>query len=215
LLDSWGIPVAKERLVQSEDEAAAVCQSLGYPVALKVASPYIAHKSEIGGVLLNICNEDALRAAYRRLWQNVCQNGGITRIDGVIVAKMAEAGCELSLGMKTDPVFGPIVMVGAGGIYMEVLKDFRLLIPPVDAKRAKEAVDSLAIAPLLYGARGQAKRDVAAFVETVVRFSHAVAAWGDRLFEIDINPVIVHEEGKGVTAVDALVRTKAKGEGFV
>lgn len=205
-------PIGDIQLSSNEKEIKEISEELHYPVVMKVNSSAIQHKSEVGGVKLNIQNGQELLAAYKEMQENEripkAEDGLV-----VLVEEMVESGFEISLGLKKDPVFGPVVMVASGGIYIEILKDFQLLIPPVSYEQAKEAVDSLIMSPLLNGARGQAKKDVDKLCEVIVQFSSFVLENEAVLEEVDLNPIIVGDEGKGVTIVDALIKVaKAGGE---
>ncbi|CAM3488842.1 acetate--CoA ligase family protein [Aeromicrobium ponti] len=208
ILKKWSLPVTKEGLANSADEAAELANAFGYPVVMKVSSEFIQHKTESGGVRLNIQNADELREAYESILQNSLQVVDRDQIEGILVQEMVQEGFEISLGLKKDPIFGPVIMVASGGIYIEVIKDFRLLVPPVTYDMAKQAVDSLAMAPLLNGVRGKAKLDVDALCRTIISFSQMIQESGDQLEEVDMNPVMVMEEGQGVRIVDALFKLK-------
>lgn len=208
LLKEWGLPVTREILCITEEEACQAGQSLGYPVAMKISSPFIQHKTEIGGVQLHIGNEEQLRAAYKQILANAQRHVSEDEMDGILVQEMiVDRGFEISLGLKRDPVFGPIIMVASGGIYIEILKDFQLLVPPVTYNKAKKAVDSLTMSPLLRGARGKVALDVDALCHTIVSFSKFVTQV-EAIEESDLNPVIVLEQGKGVKIIDSLIKLK-------
>ena len=168
---------------------------MGYPLALKTAAPGIDHKTDCDGVRLNLANLDELRAAYEDL---------DTRLGGeVTVAEMAPAGVEIGFGMIRDPQFGPLVMVSAGGALIELLKDTVTMLAPVDERDACRHIEKLGVYPLLEGARSQSRADIDALVEALVSFSGLAACLGDVIAEMDVNPVLVSEEG--LLAVDALV----------
>ena len=199
------LPIGDIHLVKDKSQLVDVGSALKYPVVMKINSSEIQHKSEVGGVKLNIKNEKELIEAY----DEFLMNEKLPKNDGkveVLIEKMVEPGFEISLGLKKDPIFGPIIMVASGGIYIEVLKDFQLLIPPVTFKDAKKAINSLTMSPLLYGARGKAKKDVDKLCEVIVQFSDFVLKNQSMLEEVDLNPVIVGDEGKGVNVVDALIK---------
>ena len=164
-------------------------------MALKTAMPGIQHKSDVGGVLLGLDNEEAVAAAYKDLHDRL---GPL-----VLVTPMAPKGVEMSLGIIRDPQFGPLVMVGAGGILIELLADRRIMLPPCDAADARRQIDRLKVRPMLDGLRGQPAVDVDALAETVARLSVLATCLGDLINGLDINPVIVHP--RGCIAVDALV----------
>jgi len=206
LLASAGIGVIEHRLCAREADARAAFAALGAPVALKACSPDAPHKTELGLVALGIADADGVAREFAR--QKNALAGRKARFDGVIVARMAKKGHELALGARIDPQFGPVVMLGDGGIYLEALKDFVLLLPPFDASAARAALDRLRIAPLLAGVRGEAPRDLDAVARMAVRLGAAIVAWQDRVASIDINPVMVYAAGEGAVALDALIELK-------
>ncbi|RZL93539.1 MAG: CoA-binding protein [Variovorax sp.] len=204
-LAAAGISVPREEVVTSPDDAVRSAQATGYPVVLKIASEDIAHKTEIGGVALNLQDDDAVREAFDRLMANARKHAPQARLDGVLVAPMVRGGVELIAGVSRDPVFGPVVMVGLGGIYAEILKDVAVQVAPVSEEEALRMIRSLKMFPLLDGARGQAKADVAAAARTVARLSEFACRHADDVAEIDMNPILVKPEGDGVLVLDALM----------
>jgi acyl-CoA synthetase (NDP forming) len=195
LLQAFGIPVVASRPVASPDQAREVGRALGYPLALKTAVPGIAHKSDVGGVILGIEDDAALEQSYTALEQRLGAEA--------LVAQMAPPGVEMLLGARRDPQFGPVVLIGFGGIHAEVLADVTTLLPPFGVDHALRCIDRLKLRVLLDGARGRAPADIEAFAVTAVRFGCLVHALGDVLEEIDVNPVIVSDAG--CTAVDTLL----------
>ncbi|MGE0315698.1 MAG: acetate--CoA ligase family protein [Lautropia sp.] len=207
-LAAAGIPVLPEAIAADADEAAAHARRLGFPVVLKIASPDIAHKTDVGGVALDLADEAAVRRAHARLLASVAAQRPGARIDGVLVAPMAKGGTELIMGVSRDPVFGPVVMVGFGGIFAEVLKDVAVQVAPVTEPEADAMIRGLKLFALLDGARGGAVADVAAAARTVAQLSRFAVAHRDLVAEIDLNPVLVKPLGGGVVVLDALmVRT--------
>ncbi len=206
LLAGAGIAVIEHHLCVSEDAVRAAFAALGGPVALKACSPDAPHKTELGLVMLGVADADAAAREFVRQKQKLASIKA--RFDGVVVARMARKGRELALGARIDPQFGPVVMIGDGGIYLEALKDFVLLLPPFDSAEARAALGRLRIAPLLAGVRGEAPRDCDAVAGMAVRLGAAIVAWQDAVASIDINPVIVHAEGEGAVALDGLIETK-------
>jgi acyl-CoA synthetase (NDP forming) len=214
LLAGAGLPVAAERLAQSAAEAQAAAQALGCPVAMKINSPDIAHKSEVGGVLLGVATPQAAAEGYTALLARVRKAAPHAKLEGVLVAPMVTDGVETILGVKRDPVFGPVVMFGLGGIFVEVMKDVSLRIAPFGVEVARAMIRQIQGFPLLDGARGKPKADVEALAQALSRLSLYAAAQGDRLDSIDINPFIVRPAGQGAVAVDALVvPAAAAGQG--
>ena len=195
LLADYGVPTTEARGATSGDEAIAAAEEVGWPVALKTAAPGVHHKSDVGGVALGLTDADALRAAY----EDVASRLG----PQVVVAAMAPPGVELALGIVRDPQFGPLVLVAAGGVLVEVLHDRRLAFPPLDEPRARALIDRLRVRPLLDGVRGAPPADVDALAHAVSRLSVLAADLGEQLDALDVNPVIVTPDG--CVAVDALV----------
>ena len=195
MLADWGIPVAAAEAVDSLDAGLAAAQRLGWPVALKTAAPGVRHKSEVDGVRLGLDGPERFAAAYADLAGRLGPSA--------VVAAMAPAGVELALGVVHDRQFGPLVMVAAGGVLVEVLRDRRFALPPVDAHQALALLERLAVRPLLGGLRGGPPADLAAVADAVVRLSVLAADLGDRLAALDVNPLIAGPAG--CLAVDALV----------
>ena len=207
LLDHYGIPVPASAVVADAAAAAAAAGAMGYPVVLKIQSPDIAHKTEAGGVELHV-RADTLEAAYARLIENVKRNAPAAYIEGVLVQKMMPAGYELVVGVVNDPDFGPLVMLGSGGIYVEVLKDVVFAPPPINRTEALRMIDALKVSAILKGARGRPAADIEALAALLSRVGDMAAAGEKTLDQIDLNPVLVYEKGQGVVAVDSLVATK-------
>lgn len=200
-LADFGLPVAAHRRADSRASACAAAEALGYPVVLKTAEPGIVHKSDLGGVRLDLRDADAVARAYEALADTLGAR--------VLVAPMVAGGVEVMLGVVNDPQFGPVVLLGAGGIYTEVLADVRFLLAPVDPPSARRALEQLRIWPLLRGARGAAPADVDALCEAAARLSAAALAFGAEIESIDLNPVKVRPEG--CTAVDAGIILRPDG----
>jgi acyl-CoA synthetase (NDP forming) len=204
-LANAGLPVLRECVAKTLDEACAAARETGFPLVLKIVSPDIAHKTEVGGVVIGVPDEDALAREYAALLARVEANAPKARIEGVLVAQMAHGGTELILGSKNDPIFGPVVMVGLGGIYAEVMNDVALETAPVDESKALAMLRSLKTFPLLNGARGRPKADVQAAAAAIAALSRFAAAHADSVAEIDVNPLLVQDAGKGAYVLDALL----------
>ena len=198
LLDAFGIGTPARGLASSDEEVVCAAAAIGYPVVLKTAEPGILHKSDVGGVALSLADEQALLDAYKDMASRLGPR--------VLIAAMAGKGVELASGIVVDPQFGPLVMVAAGGVLIELLKDRRFLLPPAGRVSARRALDSLASRVMLDGVRGAAPSDVEAVVETVARLSTLASCLGDRIAELDVNPLIAGPDG--CLAVDALVVAK-------
>lgn len=205
LLARHGLPVVREETAATAEAAAAAATAIGYPVALKIDADGLAHKTEVGGVRLGLKDAGAVRAAFAELVQGVARRRPDLQIRGVLVQAMIPPGLELVLGVRRDPQFGPLLMLGLGGIWVEVLRDVATRLVPVAPADAEAMVRELRAFPLLAGARGQKPADLAALQAAIVAMSQAAVALGPRVREIEINPLIVLPEGKGVWAADGLV----------
>jgi acyl-CoA synthetase (NDP forming) len=199
LLSDYGVPVVRAERADSETEATRAAHRLRWPVALKTAVPGIEHKSDAGGVKLNVGTPEAMKAAYRDLVHRLGAE--------VVVAEMAPAGVELALGIVRDAQFGPLVLVAAGGVLVEFMADRRLAVPPLDAGGARSLIDRLAVRPLLDGVRGEPSADVDAVARAIAALSVLAEDLGDVLDAVDVNPLIAGPEG--CVAADALVIPRA------
>lgn len=206
---AYGLPITATELATSEDKAVALAEVIGYPVVLKIMSPDILHKSDARGVKINLQNADHVRKAYRTILENARAYKADARVDGVAVQQMAPAGAEVILGSIDDPTFGPTVMFGLGGIFIEILKDVTFRIAPVSAEHALAMLADIQGAPILAGARGEAPRDRAALADTLSRYSQMIMDLVDEVAESDANPVLVYAEGEGVKIVDARIILRA------
>jgi acyl-CoA synthetase (NDP forming) len=205
LLASAGIASAPEAACPTADAAVAAAEKFGFPVVLKILSPDILHKSEIGGVLLDVDSADAVRAGFALLLERAKAAAPAARIDGVLVAKQLKGGTECILGIHRDPVFGPMAMFGLGGIFVEILKDVVFRRCPFGPDVAEDMILSIKGAPLLQGARGRPKADIKALADMLSRLSAFAVAAGDRLQSVDLNPVFAMPEGQGAFAADAVI----------
>jgi acetyltransferase len=208
VLEAYGIPVAPYAVARTADEAEAAAASIGYPVVMKVLSPRIVHKSDVGGVVVGVEDAAEVRAAFGRLTTEVPERAGIGagEVDGVLVQKMVSGGRETIVGMHSDPQFGPLLMFGLGGIYVEALGDVVFRVTPVSDVDAREMVRSIRGAALLAGVRGEAPSDLAAVEEVIQRIGQLV---GDHeaIRELDVNPWLAFPQG-GV-AVDGRISVRA------
>ncbi len=205
LLAAYGVKRVPEFLATDEDDASEAAMRIGGAVALKVQSPDIVHKTEAGAVALGLAGDAAVRDGYRSVLARATGAHPGAKIDGVLVQAMAQCGQEMILGITRDPVFGPMLMVGLGGIHVEVLKDVAFAPVPLDAEDAMALIGELKGAVLLAGVRGAKPADKAALAELMVALSRFAADHADQIAEIDLNPVIVHEAGAGLSIVDALI----------
>ena len=195
LLSAYGIPITEERLCSSKAEAVRAAGAIGYPVVLKVSSPTILHKSDLGLVRVGVPNAKEVRAAYDEL---MAADGA----EGVLVSELVSGGVETVVGIAQDELFGPTVMFGLGGVFVEVLKDVTFRVPPFDRDEARRMVEEVRGFPLLQGARGRPKADVKALVDVIVKVQRLALDLSGDLSELDINPLMVLP--KGAVAVDAL-----------
>ncbi|MFS0883635.1 acetate--CoA ligase family protein [Aeromicrobium sp. 179-A 4D2 NHS] len=200
-----GVPVAPEVVVTSAAEAAAAQERIGGPVVLKVVSPDIAHKTEVGGVVLGVASADEAAAAHDRILDSARRHEPDARIDGVLVAPMITDGIETILGVVDDPTFGPVVMFGLGGIFVEVLKDVTYRLAPFGRETAREMIREIRGSAMLDGVRGAAPADVDALASALVALSHVAAEHRSRFDSIEVNPFLVRPQGHGAAALDALI----------
>lgn len=212
ILKALDIPYPPGQTVTSAEEAAAVAGELSDSLVLKVQSPDLLHKTDVGGIRLGVTPEDAPRV-YEELVSHVASVAPHATVRGILVQAMAPSGGqELILGMTRDPVFGPLLTLGFGGVGTEIYRDVASEVLPLSRTGAYNLLESLAGAPLLKGFRGRPPADVEALVGAVCRVADAVGASGDRIEEFEINPLLVYPEGEGVLAVDLLIRTPPYGE---
>jgi acetyltransferase len=204
LLESHGISIAPAVMAHSAEQAVAAAERMGFPVALKVESAQITHKSDVGGVALGLSSGAAVRDGFTQIYRQVRNQSPGAKIDGVIVQRMTGAGVEMIVGVKRDPLFGPVVLCGFGGVLVEVLKDVAVGIPPLSKEQARDMIGRLRGFAILGGVRGKPPADVNALCDVIVAISRLAASLGDRLEGLDINPLIV--QTKGAVAVDALVQ---------
>ncbi|HYM29654.1 MAG TPA: acetate--CoA ligase family protein [Candidatus Cybelea sp.] len=205
LLRRAGLPMVDERLAKNAAEAERAAAELGFPVVLKVVSADILHKSDVGGVALDLKDAAAVREAFKRIMTTVRSHEPKARIDGCLVAPMVGDGVETILGVNRDPVLGPVVMFGLGGIFVEALKDVTFRVAPFGLKEAHRMIRDIRAYPILEGLRGRPPADVDALAETLSRLSAFTAAHADDIESLDLNPVMVRPKGKGVVALDAVL----------
>lgn len=210
VLAEYGIPVTREALATTKAQALAAAQRIGYPVTLKIQSPDISHKTEARAVALGISNDEALARAYDAVIANALAYRPGAQIDGVLVQEMVTGGVEAIVGIVNDPLFGPAVMCGLGGVFAEMLKDVTFRLAPVTRSAAHEMMSELKGHAVLAGARGKPPADVEALADVLVRLSALALDLEEHLAELDINPLFVMEKGRGVKAADALIRPRLK-----
>jgi acyl-CoA synthetase (NDP forming) len=202
ILEEAGIATASARLARSAEEAVKAASEFGYPVVLKVVSPDVTHKSDVGGVKLGLDSAEAVAAAFREITEAVKQTQPDARIEGAAVQKMAPPGIEVIIGMSKDPQFGPVLMFGLGGILVEVLKDVAFRIVPLEPRDARQMIREIKGFPALEGFRGQEPADIEALEKLILNVSAFVEAHPE-IDELDLNPVFAYKDG--ALAVDARV----------
>jgi 4-hydroxybutyryl-CoA synthetase (ADP-forming) len=207
ILKAYGFSTPKKFLATNEEESAKAAEEIGYPVVMKIVSPQIIHKSDAGGVKIGIKNQQEAIKAFNEILLNVKKYKSDAEIKGVLVQEMIGSAKETILGAKRDPLFGPLIMFGLGGIYVEVLKDVIFRIAPIDEQQAKEMVESIKTIKLLKGVRGEKESDIDGIVESIQRLSQLVTDFPE-IEEFDMNPLLVLEKGNGVRAVDVRIGLK-------
>ncbi len=210
-LQSYGIPTTREDVATSQEEAVRIGESIGFPLALKIDSPDILHKTEAGGLKLGISSREELVSAYDQVLSNCRSYAPDARIDGVLVQEMVSGGTEVIVGLNNDPLLGPTVMFGLGGIFVEILKDVSLRVAPVDYEDAMSMIREIKGYKVLAGARGRTPMDVEAIADVLVKVSCMAMDLEDQISELDINPLLVLPRGRGVCVADALVIKTDRG----
>ena len=205
LLNLYGIPVTREQVVKSPHEAIHFAEEIGFPVVLKIDSPDILHKSEARVIRLGVGSKEEILQGYDEIINNAEKYDPDAKINGVLVQEMIQNGTEVMIGMSQDPQFGPTIAFGMGGIFVEILKDISLRVTPLSKFDAEQMVHEIKGYPILQGIRGQKRSDIEAIVEILLRVARLAEDCRNSISEIDINPLIVFDEGRGVKALDALV----------
>lgn len=201
LLKAYGIPVVQSKIAGNLTEAVAACEEMGYPVVMKIISPDISHKTDVGGIKLNLKNAEDVERAYLTMMSDVNHYMPNARIKGVQVQQMVTGGKEVIIGMDRDPQFGPLLMFGLGGVYVEFLKDVSFAVAPINDKEAQHMISAIKTYPLIAGVRGETPSDIKAIADTLLKVSQLVMDF-PKLMEFEINPLMVMPEGKGCLAMD-------------
>ena len=212
VLKAYGFPLLQHELAKNEDEAAAMFEKIGGPVAMKIASPDVVHKVDVGGVLLNISTPEEARAGYKKITNGVKQKLPSARLLGVEIQAMAGKGVEVILGISKDPAFGHLIMFGMGGTYVEVLKDVSFRLVPIRQLGANNMIHSIRAAKVFESFRGQPPSDIEAIAECLERLSQLIVDFPE-ISELDINPLIVHAQGKGARVADVRIALAAEAQG--
>ncbi|MBA0908203.1 MAG: acetate--CoA ligase family protein [Nitrosarchaeum sp.] len=204
VLKAYGLPLPKSALAKTEADAIKIAKQIGYPVVMKIASPQIIHKSDAGGVKVNLTNDSEIKEAFKIIISNAKKYNKNAEIKGVLIVEMVKGGKELIIGSKLEPGFGPVIMLGMGGIYVEVLKDVTFKLAPVTDKEADDMIVSIKTQKILQGVRGEKPSDVAKLSECIQRLSQLVTDFKE-IKELDMNPVLVMEKGKGCKILDVRI----------
>ncbi len=204
VLKAYGLPVPQHKLCTSADEAAAFADRIGYPVVLRAISRQIIHKSEVKGVALNLANAQAVRTAFDQMRRHIADVMPEAKLDGMLVRRMIPAGREVIIGAERDPSFGPVLMFGLGGIYVELFKDVTFALAPLDRSGAAAMVRRVKAFQILHGMRGEAAADIAGIEECLMRLGQLVTDF-DRIVELDINPLIAGPADVGNAVADVRI----------
>ncbi len=205
LLAAFGVPAAGSAIALKADEAAVQARKIGYPVVLKVISPDALHKSEAGGVMVGLRDDEAVKKGFETIRKNLSAYKKDARFDGVRVVKMADDGYDMFIGGRQDPSFGPVIFFGFGGIYIEVFRDVKLLLCPAGREEITEKIKELKSYSVLTGARGKQAGNIDAYIAMIERVSHLLARFPE-IQELDVNPVRILADGSGAVALDARIR---------
>jgi len=204
VLKAYGLPLPTSALAKNDVEAVKVANKIGYPVVMKIASPQIIHKSDAGGVKVNLTNDKEIKEAFKTIIKNAKKYNSKAEIKGVLIVEMVKGGKELIIGSKLEPGFGPVIMLGMGGIYVEVLKDVTFKLAPVTSKEADDMISEIKTQKLLQGVRGEKPSDIAKLSECIQRLSQLVTDFTE-IKELDMNPVLVMDKGKGCRILDVRI----------
>lgn len=204
IIKAYGIDVPRCGIASTADEAVAIAEEIGFPVAMKIVSPDILHKTDIGGVKLNLQNPSDVRDAFDLIIYRVTRYMPDARIWGIQVQEMIKGRREVIIGMSTDPQFGPVIMFGLGGVYVEALKDVSFRVAPISREEAEEMIRETRSYALLVGVRGEPPADIGAIIDVILRISQLSMDFPE-ILELDINPLLVGEKGKGAVAVDSRI----------
>ncbi len=204
ILRIYGFPLPKSTLAKTESDAVKAAKEIGYPVVMKIASPQIIHKSDAGGVKVGLSNDKEVENAFKEIIENAKKYDKNADIKGVLVVEMVKGGKEMIIGSKLEPGFGPVIMLGMGGIYVEILKDVTFRLAPVTEREADDMISSIKTQKLLKGVRGEKPSDIKKLSDCIQRLSQLVSDFKE-IKELDMNPVLVMEEGKGCKILDVRI----------
>ena len=204
VLKAYGLPLPKSALAKDEADAIKIANKIGYPVVMKIASPQIIHKSDAGGVKVNLTNDKEVKDAFKKIVKNAKKYDKNAEIKGVLIVEMVKGGKEMIIGSKLEPGFGPVIMLGMGGIYVEVLKDVTFKLAPVTSREADDMISEIKTQKLLKGVRGEKPSDITKLSECIQRLSQLVTDFTE-IKELDMNPVLVMDKGKGCRILDVRI----------
>ena len=204
ILDAYGFPLPNSAIAATEDEAVDAANKIGYPIVMKIASPQIVHKSDAGGVKVNLTNDDEVRSGFKTIMENAKKYDSNAEIKGVLIVEMIKGGKEMIIGSKLEPGMGPVVMLGMGGIYVEILKDVTFRLAPLTDQEANDMISSIKTKKLLDGVRGEKPSDINKLSECIQRLSQLVTDFKE-IKELDMNPVLVMEDGEGCKILDVRI----------
>ena len=204
ILDAYGFPLPNSILASTENDAVDAANKIGYPIVMKIASPQIVHKSDAGGVKVNLTNDDEVRSSFKTIMENAKKYDSNAEIKGVLIVEMVKGGKEMIIGSKLEPGMGPVVMLGMGGIYVEILKDVTFRLAPLTDKEANDMISSIKTKKLLDGVRGEKPSDIKKLAECIQRLSQLVTDFTE-IKELDMNPVLVMEEDQGCKILDVRI----------
>ncbi len=204
VMEAYGMRLPQSQLARSPEEAVEIATRIGYPVVMKISSPDILHKSDIGGVRVGVANANDVRDTFELIDYRARRYQPNADIRGILVQQMAPRGRECLVGVSRDPQFGPLIAFGMGGIYVEVLKDVAFRLAPLSHEEASEQMRAIRSFPILAGVRGQAPADMDSIIETLLRTSQLVGDFPE-IVEMDINPLMVYDQGQGAMVLDARI----------
>jgi len=204
ILRAYGFPLPQSSLAKNENEAVKIAKKIGHPVVMKIASPQIIHKSDAGGVKVNLTNDNEVKVTFKEIVKNAKKYNKKAEIKGVLIVEMVKGGKEMIIGSKLEPGFGPVIMLGMGGIYVEVLKDVTFRLAPVTDREANDMISSIKTKKILEGVRGEKPSDIKKLSECIQRLSQLVTDFKE-IKELDMNPVLVMEKGKGCKILDVRI----------
>ncbi len=205
VFEAYGLPVTHAKIATSEEEAVSLANEIGFPIVMKIVSPDILHKSDAGGVKVDVNSVEEVRQFFNEITDNAKTYKADADIHGIVIQEMAPWGTEVIVGSVNDPTFGPTLMFGLGGIFVEILKDVTFRVAPFSKKQAEEMISEINAAPILSGIRGEKPKDREVLANTICQYANMIYDLRDEISESDANPVMVYEEGDGLKVADARI----------